>query len=104
MNPTYLLADLKASWKRKDFNDKLSVIIYVLAPEKYVLMSITDQNLEGTSLIFLVLLGILDMFGIAALVSAFLADNVYIPMMIGYGLTTLGAFVLVPFFVYARWQ
>eukprot|EP01084_Bolivina_argentea_P061242 111926_1 len=91
VNPTFLLIDLRASWK----DDRGQTLLYIMGPEKYVWFSIgvfdtsvCGQFFFGTVLIILV---IADTGGIVAFVWAFVVRNVYIPMMIGYTVTALGA-------------
>eukprot|EP01084_Bolivina_argentea_P061241 111925_1 len=86
VNPTFLLIDLRAAWK----DDRILVFWYVIAPEKYVWFSVTHDS-DVIGYIGLMILMISDIGGIAAFIWAFVVNNVYIAMMIGYSVTTIGA-------------
>eukprot|EP01084_Bolivina_argentea_P207900 354621_1 len=86
MNPSFLMIDLKASWNSEVF----TVLTYVIAPEKFVFLAVVDNRngfLLGCGMISLILL---DLAGIVAFIYAFAVNYVYVPMMIGYGVTTTG--------------
>ena len=102
-NRSYLLVDLRATWKDEDVNGSWSVILYVIAPEKNLFMVILCDHpapvVRDTGMICLC---VLDMAGIVAFIWAIGVDNVYVPLMIGYGVTTIGGIFVFPLWCYSR--
>ena len=98
--PIYLLVDLRSSWKE----NRLYVLVYIFAPEKYVFRCYMVPQIVGnqmgpmgTQLIVLAILPILcvmDIAGIAAFIRAFVVNNVYVPMIVGYTITSIGVIVM----------
>eukprot|EP01084_Bolivina_argentea_P079457 144129_1 len=88
LNRTFLLIDLRASWRE----DKTSVLIYIIAPEKFVLLSIHIDDYCYDSCIggLIFLLSFMDLCGFGAFVWAFVVKNVYIAMITGYAVTAIG--------------
>eukprot|EP01084_Bolivina_argentea_P317306 550137_1 len=91
VNPAFLLVDLIASFKEY----YMGALIYLFAPEKYIYLSIT-KNKEGCCLATLfVILCLADLVGMVAFIWAFVVNNVYAPMMVGYSVTTLGGCMII---------
>ena len=101
-NPSYLLVDLKATWNGKTrsatsfttFGPWFQVTLYVLAPEKYVAISLVKRN-RCEELVGGILIGaflpLLDLAGMVAFCWAFAVHNVFVPMIIGYSVTMIAA-------------
>ena len=93
VNRVYLLVDLRASWKE----EKLNLGLYVLAPEKYVYSTVVKS--EGSVIICwqlgMYFLTAIDLAGVVAFIWAFAVDNVYAPIMVGYGVTTIGGIFVI---------
>lgn len=85
-NPAFLLVDSTATYRSSPWN----LVLYVVAPEKYVFFC-----LGASSIIFLALLVLFDLVGVVALCAAVLSQVMPIPLMIGYGITTLGGFLII---------
>merc|ERR1712079_834192 len=85
VNPVYLLVDLKSSWNE----NAAYVAVYVISPEKYVFMSILAAPGSLVKHCFYVILFLIsiamDFAGAVAFVWAIIVDNMYAPLMIGYG-------------------
>eukprot|EP01084_Bolivina_argentea_P135024 238008_1 len=94
VNPVYLLLDLRATWN-VDKDPTSTILMYILAPEKYIYLSLVSEVENGTRAkctyqYILVGLVIMDLCGIAAFIWALAVHNVYAPLMVGYIVTTLG--------------
>ena len=85
-NPAFLLVDSTATYRSSPWN----LVLYVVAPEKYVFFC-----LGASSIIFLGLLVIFDLVGVAALVAAIMSQVMPAPLMVGYSITTLGGFLII---------
>ena len=83
VNPIYLLMDTTATYNER----KLDLLLYIFAPEKYVFLSL---GIKRYSYLILIVLIIFDLFGVAALLTAIISNITPIPMICGYGITTLG--------------
>ena len=89
--PTFLLVDMIAMWKYEQRNFWL----FVLAPEKFVLKvglgASTFYNCGCLYIIFFFVLVLLDVCGIAALITACFTGFVFPPLMVGYSVTCIAA-------------
>ena len=93
VGPVFLMPDIKATWTElfdldHQLDGKILVIMYVIAPEKYVFTYI------GRYIIFIFILILMDMCGFVALIWAISIKNIYIPLIIGYTITTIGGTII----------
>lgn len=90
INPTFLMIDFKASWSE----DRASVFLYIIAPEKYVFLCIRSEDYCYDACLYgiLALLSAMDMCGVVALVWSIAVQNVYLAMITGYCITAVGGF------------
>ena len=89
--PTFLLVDMIAMWN----NEQRNFWMFVLAPEKFVFKAVIDidsSNCSGPcNVIFFIVLVLLDVCGIAALITACITGFVFPPLMVGYSVTCIAA-------------
>ena len=81
VNPAFLLVDSSATFQSSGWN----LLLYVVCPEKFVYFCLGVRT--NVPLLILILC---DLSGIAALVAAIQSGVTPVPLMIGYGITTLG--------------
>ncbi len=86
INPAFLLVDSAATFKNSGWN----LLLYVVAPEKFVYFCLGFR-----SLLPLALLVLCDLSAIAALGAAVSSGVVPVPLMIGYSITALGGLAAV---------
>eukprot|EP01084_Bolivina_argentea_P317305 550135_1 len=96
INPTFLMPDLKATWKYK----KETIPIYVIAPHAYVFACVAPKTdspgiIDCLNCLGFVTLILMDLCGAVAFVWAFIVKNVYVPMMIGYSVTAIGGLFMI---------
>ena len=120
-NPVYLLVDLSSTWKKdeyslvavnsgnydtergKRFIRIFNCGLYVIAPEKYVMMAITKSSGSGWAHCCVIcFLPLMDLAGAVALIWAFIVDKAYGPLIIGYTITTIGGIFVIGNFVVSR--
>ena len=92
--PTFLLVDMIAMWN----NEQRNFWMFVLAPEKFVFEAVIDIP-NCTREILLIVLVLLDVCGIAALISACITGSMFPPLMVGYSVTCI-AFL---YMLYGNW-
>lgn len=97
VNSTYLLVDAKAGWN-ESFYEAKHVYLYVIAPEIYLFNSVfkLDGCCYKVGYIFLFLL---DLVAIIVFIWSFVVKNVYVPLIIGYGITTIGISIFIIFYI-----
>ena len=91
VNPAFLLVDSSATLKSSGWN----LLLYIVCPEKFVYFCLGIRT--NVPLCFLILC---DLSGVAALCVAIYTNNMPVPLMIGYSITTLGgvaAFIAIVF-------
>eukprot|EP01083_Nonionella_stella_P302768 1045305_1 len=99
------MVDLRASWNKDDSHlegvDKFVAMgIYVIAPEKYVYLSVFMKGACGDcpKVLGLLFVSVLDLGGIVAFIWALAVNNAYAPLMIGYGVTAIGGLFMLIWF------
>lgn len=99
-NPVYLLVDLRSTWLNRR-NVIFELVSYVIAPDKYVTLAMIKKGGRDylSFCLVVIFLPLLDLAGVAAFILAFLTDNVYVPLMIGYAVTMIGGIVVVPWVI-----
>ena len=86
VNPAYLLVDSTATFQSSGWN----LLLYIVCPEKFVYFCLgINTNIP------LFILVLCDLSGIAALITAINSGVTPVPLMIGYGITTLGGIAAV---------
>ena len=93
--PTFLLVDMIAMWN----NEQRNFWMFVLAPEKFVFKAVIDSSncsfktacCDCARVIFFIVLVLLDVCGIAALITACITGFVFPPLMVGYSVTCIAA-------------
>lgn len=99
VNPTYLLVDLRASWKDTTVQQPaLNVMMYIVAPSKYVGGAIVKGSTEEPLFLCLavVALPLLDLSAVLALFYSITSEEkIYTPLMIGYCVTTVGLMYII---------
>ena len=90
-NPSYLLVDMGATWA-DGHEGWVGVLLYVLSPEKYVLMAAFKAPGAWASLALM----LFDLAGAAAFVTAILPEEPFPPpLLVGYAVAAL-AMVTMP--------
>ena len=94
VNPAYLLVDMGATWAGKNsWGGWVGVLVYVLSPEKYVLIAAIGI---GTGFFASIALILFDVAGAAAFVTAILPEEPFPPpLLVGYAVAAL-AMVTMP--------
>ena len=82
--PSFLLVDMRATVRSQGW---LWFLMYILAPEKFVLSIRVDSDVYYNIFMFWII-G-LDIVGVAALVVACRTDHVFAPMIVGYAVTSV---------------
>ena len=100
VNPAFLLVDMGATVREQD-DGMLVLVMYVVAPEKYVVLALTnagglDKENFGALWVFIAS-PLLDLCGMAALGAGLGAGPGKLPppLAVGYSITTAGALFLV---------
>ena len=111
VNPAFLLVNARATARNQDnvgsplYAGYTWLAMYVLAPEKFVVMALTNRG--GLDMedwiggVWGFLIGpLLDLCGMAALGAGLGAGHLPPPLAVGYSVTTAGALLLAALFIY----
>jgi len=104
VNPAFLLVNARATARDEDNVGEVEagygwLAMYVLAPEKFVVMALTDEGGCFMWTWFLCVGPLLDLCGMAALGAGLGAGHLPPPLAVGYSVTTAGALVVAALFI-----
>ena len=110
VNPAFLLVNARATARNEDNVDNpwdtgySWLALYVLAPEKFVVLALTGPGglgMEDWGLRWVAIVGpLLDLCGMAALGAGLGAGHLPPPLAVGYSVTTAGALLVAAYFIH----